>query len=79
MFYLGPNSPKNYHELPTPTIWKELIGCILEKCLPNKKGIIVRGSFLNSELCETIPFVKNKIKGLLLDRQSSGDSLECVS
>ena len=60
------------------TLWNNLIGCILEKSLPNDKGIVVRGSSPNSDLCATIPFVKNKLKTLLFELQSSGDSLEWV-
>ena len=58
------------------TLWNNLIGRILEKSLPNDKGVIVIGSSPNSDLCVTITFVKNKIKTLLFDFQSSGDSVE---
>ena len=70
---------KNNFVFKSSTLWNELIDCILEKSLPNKKGIIVRDSSLNSDLYATIPFVKNKLKALLLDHQSSGDGLEWVS
>ena len=60
------------------SLWNSLVICILEKSLPNDKGIVVRGSSPNSDLCATIPFVKNKLKTLLFELQSSGDSLEWV-
>ena len=70
---------KNNFVFKSSSLWNELIELILEKSLPNKKGVIVKGSIPNSDLCATIPFVKNKLKSLLLDRQLSGDSLEWES
>ena len=46
-------------------IWNNLIGKILEKCIPNEKGIIVAGSRPNSDLSAPISFVKRKVKAEL--------------
>ena len=52
------------------SIWNNLIGKILEKCQPNEKGVIVPGSVLNSDFSTPIPFVKRKVKDLLLEIQT---------
>ena len=67
---------KNNFVFKSSSLWNELIELILEKSLPNKKGVIVKGSIPNSDLCATIPFVKNKLKTLLFKQQSSGDNLQ---
>ena len=51
------------------SIWNNLIGKILEKCLPNEKGVMVPGSALNSDLSAHISFVKEKVKAELLKTQ----------
>ena len=64
------------------TIWNKLIGVLLEKnvltCLRGDKYVIIIGSTQNSDLCATIPFVKNKLKAYLLNKQSSGEATEWV-
>ena len=52
--------------------------CCIRKSLPGEKGIVVNGSSKNSDLCATIPFVKNKLKKYLLDQQALGDVMEWV-
>ena len=62
------------------TIWNNLIGDMLEKCLPLNegkfKGTIIQGSSKNSDLCASVAFIKNKLKIHLLNEQSSGDPVE---
>ena len=47
-------------------------------CLGNDQYVIILGSTANSDLCATIPFVKNKLKACLLDKQASGEVSEWV-
>ena len=47
--------------------WNSLIGDILERSIAGTNRIIVRGSALNSDLCAPVPFIKNKLRLLLLN------------
>ena len=40
--------------------------------------IVVRDSVLNSDLCAPVPFIKNKLRVLLLNHQASGDPLKWI-
>ena len=64
------------------SVWNKLVGFILEKnvltCLNGKKYVIIVGSTPNSDLCATIPFVKNKLKAYLFNRQASGGVTQWV-
>ena len=59
------------------SLWNKIVGVILEKnvltCLGEGKYVIIIGSTPNSDLCATIPFVKNKLKAYLLNKQASGE------
>ena len=37
--------------------------------------MVVGGSVANSDFCASIPFIKKKLKTLLLQSQASGDSI----
>ena len=71
---------KNNFIFSASTIWNNLIEILLEKSLPidegKFKGTIIKGSGINSDLCATVSFIKNKLKHHLLDYQSSGDIVE---
>ena len=54
-------------------LWNKLINDILEKSMPDDKGIIIIGSSKNSDFCASIPFVQQKLKANLLNQQSQGD------
>ena len=55
--------------------WNRFIRKVLEKCTPENSGvlILIQGFTKNSELCTPIPFVKNKLRNMLLDFQRGGD------
>ena len=59
------------------SIWNKLVGNIFEKSVLTHLGgdrfVIIVGSTPNSDLCATIPFVKNKLKIYLLNKQASGE------
>ena len=54
-------------------LWNRFIGKVLEKCTPENSGVQIQGSTKNSDLCTPIPFVKNKLRNMLLDFQRGGD------
>ena len=62
------------------SIWNKLVGVILEKsvltCIRGDEFVIIVGSTPNSDFCATIPFVKNKLKEYLLNKQASGEVTE---
>ena len=50
-------------------LWNRFIGKVLEKCAPENSGVLIQGSTKNSDLWTPIPFVKNKLRNMLLDFQ----------
>ena len=50
----------------------------MEQSIAGTNGIVVRGSALNSDLCSPVPFIKNKLRELLLNHQESGDPLKWI-
>ena len=54
-------------------IWNKFIGRVLEKSNPENNGVLILGSALNSDFCAPIPFVKNKLRSILLEYQKTGD------
>ena len=64
------------------SVWNKLVGVILEKnvltCLHDDTYVIIVGSAPNSDLCATLPFVKNKLKAFLLDKQALGGVVDWV-
>ena len=56
--------------------WNSLIDKILEKSVPSESGVVIRGSVQNSDLCASIPFVKKKLKNILLECQALGNEIE---
>ena len=69
-------SKKNF-VFSSTSLWNKIVGVILEKnvltCLGEVKYVIIIGSIPNSDFCATIPFVKNKLKAYLLNKQASGE------
>ena len=63
-------------------VWNKLVGFILEnnvlRCLRGEEYVIILGSTPNSDLCATIPFVKNRLKAYLFNKQASGGVTEWV-
>ena len=53
-------------------LWNRFIGKVL-KNTPKNSGVLIQGSTKNSDLCKPIPFVKNKLRNMLLDFQRGGD------
>ena len=56
-------------------LWNKYIGKVLEKSIPESNGILILGSTENSDLCTPIPFIKNKLKSILLEYQKTGDPI----
>jgi len=67
------NISKNNYVFNSSALWNSLIGDVLEKDKPGDGGVIVRGSGENSDFCTTVPFVKHKLRNMLLCRQKDGD------
>ena len=51
------------------SIWNSLIGKLLNTCFPNSAGIMVPGSSEFSDMTAPIPYIKKKLKSVLLDIQ----------
>ena len=58
--------------------WNSLIGKVLEKSSLSEQGVVIGGSVANSDFCASIPFIKKKLKNILLKSQVLGDSKEWV-
>ena len=56
-------------------LWNKYIGKVLEKSILKSNGILILGSTENSDLCTPIPFIKNKLKSILLEYQKTGDPI----
>ena len=69
---------KNNFVFKSCSLWNSIIGDILERSIAGTNGIIVRGSALNLDLCAPVPFIKNKLRLLLLNHQASGDPLKWI-
>ena len=67
---------KNNFIFKSISIWNRLVNEIFEKSPPNNNGIVIKGSAQNSDLCATVPLVKNKLKSYLFVQQSLGDNVE---
>ena len=50
-------------------MWNKLIGTLLNRCFPNPAGIMVPGSYENSDMSTPISYIKNKLKNMLLHTQ----------
>ena len=70
---------KNNFVFNSCVIWNKLVENILERSLPNENGIVVRGVTKNSDLCATMPFIKNKLKAELLSLQRLGNNTDWIS
>ena len=70
------NVSKNNFVFNSCLLWNGLIGSVFEESVPGENGIIVTGTVANSDFCATIPFIKNKLKVVLLSHQGSGDPME---
>ena len=51
----------------------------MDKNKPESDGKLIPGSTENSDFCAPVPFVKNKLKSILLARQKDGNLLISVS
>ena len=71
------NISKNNYVFNSSALWNSLIGDVLEKDKPGDGGVIVRGSGENSDFCTTVPFVKHKLRNMLLCRKKDGDPIMC--
>ena len=60
---------RNKFIFKSSTLWNTLIDKIFLKSAPDNDGIIIRGSAINSDFCETIPFI------FLLKQQALGDEI----
>ena len=70
------NISKNNYVFKSSELWNSLVSNVFEKGMPDENGLVVRGSVRNSDFCATIPFIKHKLKSVLLCRQNSGDPIE---
>ena len=69
---------KNNFVFNSCVIWNRLVENILERSLPNEKGIVVQGSGKNSDFCASMPFIKNKLKSELLNLQGLGNNTDWI-
>ena len=53
-------------------LWNKLIGKVMEKSKPESDGTLIPASAENSYFCAPVPFVKNKLKSILLTHQKAG-------
>ena len=70
---------KNNFVFQSSSIFNKLIINILQRNLPGENGIVFRGSSQNSDLCATLPFVKKKLKTILFNQQSLGNTIKWVA
>ena len=56
-------------------IWNNIIGVVLDlnKCVPSDDGVVIPGSYENSDMSASICVIKNKLKEHLLLSQMQGD------
>ena len=62
---------KNNFVFQASCIWNELIPKILNKCFPNKTGIMLPGSVKDSDLSIPIALAKKKLRDVLLYTQKA--------
>ena len=55
------------------SLWNKFIGKVMEKNKPEIDGKLIPGTTENSDFCAPVPFVKNKLKSILLVNQKAGD------
>ena len=67
------NISKNNYVFRSSELWNSLIGNVFEKSVADQDGLVIRGSARNSDFSATIPYIKQKLKSILLCRQNSGD------
>ena len=53
-------------------LWNKLIGKVIEKSKPESDGALMPGSAENSDFCAPVPFVKTKLRNILLTHQKAG-------
>ena len=53
-------------------LWNKLIGKVMEKSKPESDGTLIPSSSENSDFCAPVPFVKNKLRNILLTHQKAG-------
>ena len=70
------NISKNNYVFRSSELWNSLISKVLEKNQADEDGLVIRGSVRNSDFCATIPFIKQKLKGILLCRQKLGNQTD---
>ena len=70
------NISKNNYVFRSSELWNSLISKVLEKNKADKDGLVIRGSARNSDFCATIPYIKQKLKGILLCRQKLGNQTD---
>ena len=56
-----------------PSPWNKFFGKVMERNKPESDGKLIPGPTENSDFCAPVPFVKNKLKSILLARQKAGD------
>ena len=76
--YVSLEISRNNFVFKSSSIWNNLIENIFEKNEPSENGMIINGSTINSDFCATVPFIKNKLKTLLLSKQALGDEINWV-
>ena len=61
-------------------VWNKMIQKILNSPeLDIGSGVVIPGSFLNSDLTTPIPFIKNRVKKMLHEMQRLGDTVQWLS
>ena len=60
------------------TLWNNLIGKLLNKCLPGNNGIVIPGSTRDSDISASTKIIKTKLKDFLLKYQCSGERSQWV-
>ena len=69
---------RNNFLFKSSSLWNSIFENIFEKSTPSESGIIINGATMNSDFCANVPFIKNKLKILLLSKQALGDEIEWV-
>ena len=64
---------RNNFTFKSSSLWNALATKIFKKNIPGKDGIVIRGSVTNSDFCATVPFIKKKLRMILLKQQTLGD------
>ena len=67
------NTSKSNFAYKSSVLWNTLIAKVLNKSEASDNGIIIKGSFENSDFCVSVPYVEDTLKTFLLTIQKCGN------